>query len=485
MAIRAAVIGAAAIWVSASGAAEASERCTQLFDEVRTSIETNYLGYVQAIAPSAERSAIYRANADRARIEAGAASDDNCTLVVQRFVAQLDDPHVFLLERPTLTEAEAAASRASAERRDANALRVRPSRGARGLEGAWAGPDFDVAIIPDGARRRGHFIAVVTHTRSDAWSIGDVAGRFVRDGDAWMATLYRSEDRAPVRGAAVLQREGRMLHMPPLTWGRRDTADLGFDPEKPRAPYFANLSDEAALITIPSFSPEHQQEIADVLTAHDGDIRGRNVLIVDLRGNEGGSAGLGQMLAPYFYTAERRPALGPRVFPMALSSPLWLRYYGQIRDSLPEGEDRAFFDDFLRRMEAAPGALVPYFENADFAAELYAVAPPQSVHETPRDVAIIVDRYSVSAAEAFVLEARRSTRVTVFGEPTGGSIDYQNVSMSGVGAGRLRHWLGLPSSAASDELPERGFNAAGVPVDVSLQGERDWIAAVQRHYRRR
>jgi hypothetical protein len=288
-----------------------------------------------------------------------------------------------------------------------------------------------------------------------------------------------------VRGAAVLQREGRMLHMPPLTWGRRDTAEIGFDPAKPRAPHFANLSDEAALITIPSFSPEHQQEIADLLTAHDGDIRGRNLLIVDLRGNEGGSAGLGQFLAPYFYTAERRPALGPRVFPMALSSPLWLRYYGQIRDSLPEGEDRAFFDDFLRRMEAAPGALVPYFENADLAAELYAVAPPQSVHDTPRDVAIIVDRHSVSAAEAFVLEARRSTRVTVFGEPTGGSIDYQNVSMSGVGAGRLRHWLGLPSSAASDELPGRGFNAAGVPVDVSLQGERDWIGAVQRYYRRR
>ncbi|MEZ5958360.1 MAG: hypothetical protein R3C27_14240 [Hyphomonadaceae bacterium] len=57
--------------------------------------------------------------------------------------------------------------------------------------------------------------------------------------------------------------------------------------------------------------------------------------------------------------------------------------------------------------------------------------------------------------------------------------------MTGAGQGRLRHLLGLPSSAASDELPARGFNASGVPVDVSLAGERDWIAGVERHYARR
>jgi hypothetical protein len=86
----------------------------------------------------------------------------------------------------------------------------------------------------------------------------------------------------------------------------------------------------------------------------------------------------------------------------------------------------------------------------------------------------------VSAAEAFLIEAKRSPRVRVFGENTGGSIDYQNVAMFAFGSGALQHVLGLPTLASSDELPDRGFNRAGVPVDVRLGTGQDWIGAVMR-----
>lgn len=479
------VVGA--FWFGVVSVAQAEDQCVALFEDVRGQIETDYLGHVQAIAPDAQRSAAYRDAAAQARAEAAAASVSECTIVMQRFIATLNDPHVFLLERPQLTDAEAAAFRSAAERRDLSTLRSRPPRRNPGVEGVWAAPDFDVAVVPDGPRRRGNFIAIVTQSRNEAWAPGDVAARFTRNGAEWIATLYRSEDRAPLRSPAALQREGEMLHMPPITWGRRAPAvsRANFNAVAPRAPFYANVNERTALITLPSFSPEHRQEIVDMLAAHDADIRARDVLIVDLRGNEGGSAGLGQLLAPYYYTADQRAQIGPRTYPLGLSTPRWIGYYTQIRDSIPAGEDRDFFSDFIRRMEASPGALVPYFEDAALAAQLYATPAPAIVHETPAHVAIIVDRHSVSAAEAFVLTARRSGRVTIFGEPTGGSIDYQSVSMTGAGQGRLRHHLGLPSSAASDELPARGFNASGVPVDVSLAGERDWIAAVERHYARR
>lgn len=481
------LLAVAACWLGAVSAAHAEEQCVGLFEDVRGQIETDYLGYVQAIAPDAERLAAHRDTVARSRAEASASSVDDCTLVMQRFIATLNDPHVFLLERPQLTDTEAVAFRAAADRRDVSTLRSRSRLRSPGVEGVWVAPDFDVTIVPDGPRRRGNFIAIVTQSRNEAWAPGDVAARFTRNGDDWIATLYRSEDRAPLRSPAALQREGEMLHMPPATWGRRLPAAsrANFNAASPRAPFYANLNERIALVTLPSFSPEHRQEIVDMLAAHDADIRARDVLIVDLRGNEGGSSGLGQLLAPYYYTAEQRAQTGPRTYPLGLSSPRWISYYGLIRDSIPPGEDRDFFSDFIRRMEASPGALVPYFEDAALAAQLYATPAPDTVHETPAHVAIIVDRHSVSAAEAFVLTARRSGRVTIFGEPTGGSIDYQSVSMTGAGQGRLRHLLGLPSSAASDELPARGFNASGVPVDVSLTGEGDWIAAVERHYARR
>lgn len=455
--------------------------CAALFDDLKTRIETDYIGYAMAIAPDAGRLARYRAAAARARTRASAAAPADCTFALRALTDHLDDPHVFLLERPELSAEAAAASLAARPRWPGTTPAARA--GAEGLEGAWAGPEFDAVVVADG---RGRFTAVVTRARAPAWAVGDVAARFETRGGEVLATLYRAEDRAPIRYRAALQRDGLLLHMPPITWGRRTDArapqDAGFNPEKPRAPTFAALGPKASILSIPSFSPEHREAIAALLAAHDAEIRARGLLVIDLRGNEGGSSGLGALLEPWYGSAAPRPDTGPRPNPTALASARMIAYFSGLRDSLPQGEDRAFFDAFIARMQAAPGRLVAFFESPDQAAQLMAPRPAPVLHPEPAQVAILVDRHTVSAAEAFLLAARRSPRVTVFGENTGGSIDYQNVAMFGLGQGPLRHTLGLPTSAASDELPAKGFNATGVPVDVPLAGERDWVGAVLRRY---
>jgi hypothetical protein len=403
--------------------------------------------------------------------------------VLQRFVESVDDPHVFLLERTALSPEQSADYRERAETMRLSQRAVARAASARGgIEGLWATPKYDIVIVPQGERRRGAFVAVVTASRDAAWTVGDVAGRFVREGDYWRATLYRDEDRAPLRVRAALQRDGQMLHMPPLTWGRRAETNNDFNPDQPRSPSFSLVSDRSALLTIPSFSPEHREALVALLAQHDAAIRARELLILDLRGNEGGSSTVGfQLLEPYYSALELEPFDGPRPHPGALSSPRMSRHYIAMRDQIPADSDaRPIFDSFLTRMEAAPGAIVPLFESVEMSASSYTRAAPQAVHEAPARVAILVDRHAVSAAEAFILEARRSPRVTIYGEPTGRSIDYQNVAMFAVGEGALRHLLGLPTMTSSDEVPARGFNRTGVPVDVALPAGMDWVALVAR-----
>lgn len=454
------------------GTAAADDQCGAALDEVRTRVETDYVGYAMAVAPQPPRLAAYRVHTERLRREAVAAAPAACTYVLRDFIQFFDDPHLFVLEDPQLTESESAAFRARAEHRA-------PPRGMRGgsrrgLSGAWASPEFDVQIVRDGARQ--NYVAIVTATRSAAWAVGDVAARFQRRNGEDFATLYRASDRAPLRYRAALQRDGQLLH------GRRG-ADLvqGFNPANPRAPLFANLSMQASVLTIPSFAPEHEAALRSLLDSHRAEILGRDLLIIDLRGNEGGSSLLGRLLAPYYASAAMAP-VAPPPYPMALASPRIIGYFATIRDGVPPGEERALYDDFVRRMEAAPGELVPFFEDRMFAAQVMAPQLPQQIYEAPAHVAIIVDHNSVSAAEAFVLEAGRSERVTIFGENTGGSIDYQNVAMFRFGDGSARRLLGLPTSAAFDDVTTRGFNAEGVPVDVDLTRERDWIGAVTRHF---
>lgn len=473
-----AVLVAAVMTLIGVRAGHADPGCVAVFEEIRAAVETDYVGFPNAIAPDASRLEQYHADVAIGRAGAASASPTQCSVALQRFVESVDDPHVFLLERPVFTETESAAHRAGAERmRLSRRVMARAAAARGGLEGVWATPEFDVAIVPDG--RRGALAAVVSASRDEAWAPGDIAGRFVPDGAYWRATIYKGADRVPMRVRAALQRDAQMLHMPPTTWGRRAQAANGFNPERPRSPSFVLVSDRAALLTIASFSPEHREMLAGLLIEHDQAIRAREVLILDLRGNEGGSSTIGfQLLEPYYGALQLEPFDGPRPHPGAVSSPRMLRHYSAMRDQMPADSDaRPILDDFIARMEAAPGTVVPFFESANVSAGFYARGAPHAVHERPSRVAILVDRHTVSAAEAFVIEARRSGRVTIYGEPTGRSIDYQNVAMFAVGDGTLRHLLGLPTMASSDELPARGFNRTGVPVDVALPENSDWIAA--------
>lgn len=109
---------------------------------------------------------------------------------------------------------------------------------------------------------------------------------------------------------------------------------------------------------------------------------------------------------------------------------------------------------------------------------------PDTSFANPADVAILTDRGVASAAEAFLLFALHSPKVTVCGERTWGMIDYQNVSIVPIGCPGSGLYLGYPTIAASSELPRGGLNATGIQPHVRLDLSRvDPVAAILDHYR--
>lgn len=105
-------------------------------------------------------------------------------------------------------------------------------------------------------------------------------------------------------------------------------------------------------------------------------------------------------------------------------------------------------------------------------------------NERPRNVAILVDAMTVSAAEAFVLSAMRYTKVTVFGQPTGSSIDYQTVGTVRFGPAGAGLHLGYPLIVGSDRLPEGGVRPTGIVPDVLIDAAHpDPVRFIIEHYR--
>jgi C-terminal processing protease CtpA/Prc len=199
-------------------------------------------------------------------------------------------------------------------------------------------------------------------------------------------------------------------------------------------------------------------------------------MIIDVRGNEGGSSYMSEALEPFLSTKEEKPNPFPDDHAVMLSSDDQIAYakFGFGSDTT------TFVRTLLARLRAAPGQLVPLRDPTT-----PKPADPREwvVTSGPRAVGVLTDSGTVSAGEVLVGYALRSKRATVFGTPTAGALDYQSVSLVVIAPGETRWFLGYPTITRSPDLPAGGMRGRGIPpqVPLDLDRVRDPIAAVDAH----
>jgi C-terminal processing protease CtpA/Prc len=112
-------------------------------------------------------------------------------------------------------------------------------------------------------------------------------------------------------------------------------------------------------------------------------------------------------------------------------------------------------------MEASPGEFVR-LDTASTDDD----DPAIPLIDGPKRVGILIDRGTVSAAEVAVEFALRSTRATVFGQPTAGALDYEQVRIVPLHPNEKRWFLGYPTITRDLSLPKGGI-AASLRASVS------------------
>lgn len=467
---------AVAACVAATALAQRAPR--SLLDQVIAKVEQNYAGFHLEVAPVEERRSRYEAFKEKLQRQADAADDSECLRLLREYVAWFDDGHLFVQEYPSHTEEELAQFRRSTPLLDtdglAAALRARVGELAP-IEGLWYTPEHEIAVT---ASANG-FVGVILETRAETWRSGQVLAEFVARPDGTYAATLRQADHSPRTFEATLC-HGLLLHMPPHTWGRRfpvaePDRDV-LDPVDPRAPRLRVLED-ACVLTLPSLSPHHQPALRKLCSESREAILARDLLIIDLRGNEGGSSTVARALAPFYQADDPRPTTRTDR-PHVLSSADSRSYYERMKSGF---FTPAWLRSLRRRLGENPGKLVPVFEDGE--------EPPPFVarrrHDRPAHVAILMDGKVVSAGEAFVLDAMQHRKVRTFGSNTGGMIDYQNVLMVAVRHDRHGFILGFPLIAASERLPEGALNRTGIPPNVPIgTDDPNPIATIRAHYRR-
>lgn len=225
--------------------------------------------------------------------------------------------------------------------------------------------------------------------------------------------------------------------------------------------YFKKINDETNLIHIGSFNHVYKKMIDSVISANYAAITSTKYLLIDLRGNHGGSDVSYKELIPFIYT---NPI---EVIGMSkLSTPDNIEKYNiAANDDIYSADSREYARKIAEKLKAIPGQ---FLEGEIETVRLKEILP------YPALVGIVVNKICGSTTEQFLLAAKQSKKTVLFGENSAGILDYANM-----------HFLDFPcynwrlgyATSRSMRLPKTPVDNIGISPDIHLtEDNHDWVS---------
>lgn len=455
------------------------------FDFMVDYLQRNYAGWEHKVAPSPERRTEFEALARQQRAiiaedpaKAGTAMHDLLTWFKDRHTGleSLQGQPPVPAATTATTNRPQAASNIEAERIDAAALRkqLAGKDGRNPLRGLWESDDgkYRVALL---SNKAGHWRALILQSEVLGWSEGQRKFAISGAGKAAMPATYVMRDRSEKPMQATLLGDGDLIRFSSddgvTFWWKRSGVDAAakLDRYVPPGSFFLRpLSAKTLWLRLPDFSVEGRSAIDRLLDENAAALASTPNLIIDLRNNSGGSDSSYRRIVELICT---RPIYSPLVEFRATKDNA-IANERLIKDvpGLSDG-DRAAITGLAKGLrESADGWYRP--GQRDFLVQGCPARLP-----APVNVGVLITGAG-SSGEQFVLAARESQKVTLFGGNTAGVIDYSNVRYVDLPSGKYRLEY---ATSRSMRLPDEPLDNIGIPPDVRLGDETpDPVGYVQR-----
>lgn len=222
--------------------------------------------------------------------------------------------------------------------------------------------------------------------------------------------------------------------------------------KKSKPPELTILDTETVLIRVFSFNLYYKSALDKLLSENQKIILSNKTLIIDLRGNSGGGDSAYSELLPFLYT---NPIKTKGVDFWASEDNINLFHKMLAVTEIPTNV-KSQIKNLLTQMEKNTNSFVTWLGEIEKFEEVY---------KNPERVAILIDGKCASAAEQFLLAAKQSKKVILFGSNTRGCLDYSNINFITLPSGKRS--IGIPTSR-SRRLPENPIDFTGIPPDIKL-----------------
>jgi Peptidase family S41 len=228
---------------------------------------------------------------------------------------------------------------------------------------------------------------------------------------------------------------------------------------------------ETLVIRMPYFEGSYAKLYDSLVKVNSATLNRISTLILDIRNNPGGTIRCYLPLAPYICTGPLHSVGGyQRVSSDVVEGARKkLQYYVGQKDSANAARYRDYFDSLEKFRDS-------------FLPDPGEERPCQPGMSSIRHVAILTNHGSRSAAELMVLDFRQSAKVTLFGENTGGAVDYLDELTFWLPGFHYEFWVASSKRQLTPKDP--AYDSTGIPPDVAIpESESDWIGFVKKYYR--
>jgi len=232
--------------------------------------------------------------------------------------------------------------------------------------------------------------------------------------------------------------------------------------------YVRDYDSSTVYLRIPTFSSNHKKEIDSVIHSNSNKILNTKNLIIDIRDNGGGDDRSFYEILPILYTNPIRS-----VTVTYLSTPnnnkMW-------QDQLSQKElteaSKAIYTRYVDTLNANPGKFIRLYDR-DVYMTSYDIK-----HALPQNVGIIINGNNGSTAEQFLLAAKQSKKVKLFGTTTMGELDISNMYSITSPDKKFTLWY---CTSKSLRIPDNTIDNKGIApdfyIDKSIPKEK-WLPYV-------
>ncbi len=331
-------------------------------------------------------------------------------------------------------------------------------------EGIWVSEPYTIGVKKFGDEYRGFII----EAKNSQWKKGEVK-LIINPNNS--CTYYMGDysakyfDHVTLLGDNYLQ-SGHIIF-------KRVFPNLGGNSEIERyyksitsnKPYLEHINQNTLFLRIPTFDSNQKQLIDSILSTNHRLITSTQNLIIDLRNNGGGSDRSFQELLPILYTNPIR-TVGVEL----LSTP---KNNERVKNFISHPNASQEFKTWAKAAFTKLSENIGGYVNVDSVKTT--ITKFDTIYSYPRNVGIIINQQNASTTEQFLLAAKQSKKVKLFGQTTFGALDisYTYPAKSPCDDFELIYCL-----SKSLRIPEMTIDGKGIQPDYYIDEEipkYEWI----------